>query len=152
MLTQPIRPFRGYRTIDAWGGGGFSAPRVKDGVNYAHKGLDFKAEAGDTVVAPIGGTITHIGIAYPNADLASIHLTSSAARVKILYAKPELDIIVGTVVEAGQFIAVAQSVAGYWQAQEPHKGPMTNHVHVELEVLEGETWVLVNPADYLDSP
>lgn len=148
-LISLIEPHRGYRAIDAWGGGGYGAPRRKDGKSYPHKGLDFIAECGDKVVAPMDCEVAKVGVAYANTDLGSIHLHSPEMRLKVLYVKPQIDCIAGAIFKVGDWIGSAQSVAGYHMAHEPHKGPMINHVHLEVQVLEGGVWKLVNPALYL---
>jgi hypothetical protein len=152
-LIPPTSPWRGFRTIDGWGAGGFGAPRGP----RTHAGVDLVAVSGDDVVAPCACTVTLIGLAYPEADLASIHLrgTGADARdydIKLLYARPMLDTIVGREFDAGEPIAIAQSVAGYWMAQHPERGTMTNHVHVELRIHEADGVRLLDPTPYFALP
>lgn len=135
-LLPPISPFRGLRSIDAFGGGGWGAPR--DGGIRRHVGLDFVAAPGDPAVAPCSCTVTHVGIAYPNADLGSLHLAGTGDFVgwalRLLYVRPEIDTIVGSEFGTGGLLGTAQAVAAYWQAQHPERGRMTGHVHVELRI------------------
>ncbi len=149
-LIPPVRPYRGLRGLDAWGGGGFSAPR--DGGTRRHAGLDFAAAVGDAIVAPCAGTISHIGLAYPNTDLASIHLEGGNFAIKLLYVHPSIDTIVGLIVAQGAPIGIAQAVASYWQAVHPERGRMTNHVHEEVRLREDGHVRLVDPAAYTTFP
>jgi len=148
VIVPPVRPFRGNRGVDSWGSGVFGASR--DGGSRAHLGLDFTSVTGDTVVAPFPGTITRVGIAYPNAKLGSIHLQGSgdfsAWRAKLLYVLPAAGLM-GREVVAGDEIGTAQDVATYWHIQEPGRvGMMINHVHLEIQVTEARN---VDPAHYL---
>lgn len=155
-LLPPVSPFRGFRGIDAFGAGGFAAPR--DGGSRPHAGVDLVAVSGDLIVAPCALRISHIGIAYPDADLASLHLDgiadASGFFLKLLYAKPGIDTIVGSEFSAGDSLGFAQSVAGYWMAQRPARGTMVNHVHLELrEQLDGVAELhLLDPTPYLATP
>lgn len=136
MLLPPARPFRGLRSIDGFGGGGYDAPR--DGGSRRHLGLDFVAAPGDAVVAPCPCTVTHVGVAYPNADLGSLHLAGTGPfaghALKLLYVRPDIDTIVGSQFGVGGLLGTAQAVAAYWQAQHPERGEMTGHIHLELRV------------------
>lgn len=144
-LGLPVSPYRGLRTIDAFGAGGYQAPRG----DHRHQGLDFRAEVGDAVVAPCPCIVNHIGVAYPGADLGSIHLDGmgdfTPIRLKLLYAMPRVDTIVGATFNAGDPIGTAQSVAGYWQSRHPERGEMQNHIHLEVEI-DGRK---VDPASYI---
>ena len=53
----------GIRKTDAYGCGDFGATR--DGGERRHEGVDFIADAGQRLVAPISGYVTKIGFAYP---------------------------------------------------------------------------------------
>jgi len=151
-LLPPVSPFRGFRTIDGWGAGGWQAPRG----GRTHSGVDLVAAVGDSIVAPLPSIVTHIGLAYEEADLASIHLrgTGVAAdyEVKLLYARPLVDTIVGRALDAGTPLGIAQSVAGYWMAQHPERGVMVNHCHVELRIHEPTGIRLIDPTAYFLLP
>lgn len=158
ILTSPVVPYQGFRGVDSWGAGGFGAPRFhqdgkEDGGHYAHKGLDFKALLEDTIQAVLDCVVSHNGIAYPNAELGSLHLDGTGdfdgLRVVLLYLKPSVDAHEGAEFKQGDIIGYAQSVAAYWQAQHPERGLMTNHIHEEVYKKEQGIWVLQNPANYL---
>lgn len=129
-LIPWVRPYRGIRGLDAYGGGGYGAPR--DGGARKHLGVDLIAEPGADVVSPFTGKIVHLGFAYPNSDLRSLHIQHvSGVRVKLLYAGSYFD--VGQSVYAGQHIGFAQDVASYYALKNPNvKARMTNHVHGEV--------------------
>ncbi|MCH1932422.1 M23 family metallopeptidase, partial [Shewanella sp. A25] len=54
------------RTEDTYGSGAFGASR--DGGVRRHEGVDFRAAAGQSVVAPLSGYVTRIGYAYAGDD------------------------------------------------------------------------------------
>jgi hypothetical protein len=141
-VGPPTSPYRGLRGVDAWGSGGFGASR--DGGLRRHLGCDFLAQPGDIALAPIGGRVVVVGTAYPGSSLGSIHIQGDGPYaeyyVKILYVDP--DVYVGTTVKAGDRIGQVQNVTAYYAAKSPGKGPMPNHVHLELKA-----WV--NPVAYL---
>ena len=88
-ILPPVRPWRGRRGTDHAGSGVFGASRG----GRLHAGLDLIAQVGDEVVSPIGGIVTHIGKAYPDANLGSIHIKGAGqhawATIKLLYVAPE---------------------------------------------------------------
>ena len=154
-MVPPVRPYRGTRSVDAWGAGGFGAPRRDGDRMYKHDGLDIKAEPGDESVAPIGGYIVHEGQAYQGSNLRSIHIRGrdgtpdEGLKVVLLYVQRLGHLTVGTEVEEGEVIGVVQDVAGYHAAKNPQKvGKMTNHVH--LKVFKGG--VLIDPNHVLNLP
>ena len=147
-ILPPVVPFRGTRGVDSWGSGNFGASR--DGGARAHAGLDFVSVPGDAVHSPIDGIVTHIGIAYADSEMRSIHVTGTGEHAdvmaKILYCWPDPG-LGGRTVKAGDRLGDAQDVAGYWKAQQPdHPGEMRNHVHLEI-AINGPT--KVDPAHYL---
>lgn len=127
-MVAPVRPERGTRGVDAYGAGGFGAPRG----GRKHHGLDFVSVPGDHVVAPCGGVITHIGRAYADSTLGSVHIKANDGQhyIKLLYVACGRKI--GDVVGQGDPIGSAEDVAGYWELKAPRGGKMTNHVHCEL--------------------
>lgn len=129
-IIPPVTPYRGTRGVDAYGGGGYNAPR--DGGSRPHLGLDFVARPDDKVVAPVGGVISHIGIAYEGSTLGSVHLTCNDGQhcIKLLYVASGRK--VGDVVRRGDLVGSAQNVAAYWELKSPRGGSMQNHVHLEL--------------------
>lgn len=147
-LLPPVSPWRGLRTTDAFGAGGYQASRG----DHVHMGLDFRADAGDLVIAPCPCSVAHVGVAYAGIDLGSIHLDGIGEfgdfRLKLLYVRPATDTIIGAVFGAGDAVGIAQSVAGYWQAQHPERGLMQNHVHEEVRI----NGLLVDPTFYTAFP
>lgn len=136
QLLPPVLPYRGTRGIDAFGGGGFNAPRSRSGKSYGHKGLDFLANPGDLLIMPFQAFVTRQGLAYSGADLGSLHLEGIGEWVgytaKILYA-----IKLGTLefnqgVLAGGPLGEAQDVASYHEKKAGDGRKMKNHVHFEL--------------------
>lgn len=159
-LLWPVVPYCGTRGIDAWGAGGFGAPRSRGGDAYAHKGLDCIAQPGDAIIYPVGARIIRVGRAYPDeapgisdpSDLGSLHLRAEGAlrplRIKLLYVGTHL--AVGERGAAGDPLGGAQDRAAYARHRAPKKEPMINHVHVECWWEErGEEPRLLNPSHYL---
>jgi len=154
LILPPVQPHRGFRSIDAWGGGGFGAPRIKDGKNYPHKGLDCISVPGDTIIFPITARVwpPH-GQAYTDGscDLRSIHLRGEhqhdGLRINLLYVKPS--VLSDSHGKVGDPLGAAQDVAAYHQSHDPKRGPMTNHTHMELYILKDGVWQLVDPGPYM---
>jgi murein DD-endopeptidase MepM/ murein hydrolase activator NlpD len=113
------------RTEDAYGYGAFGASR--DGGVRKHEGVDFVAEAGQDVAAPISGYVTKIGAAYADdRNLKFVEVTNPAIGyvARVFYIDPT--VVEGDVVRLGQAIGKAHGL----QARYP--GGMTDHVHLEL--------------------
>jgi murein DD-endopeptidase MepM/ murein hydrolase activator NlpD len=113
------------RTEDAYGYGRFGASR--DGGVREHEGVDWTAEAGQPVVAPISGYVTKIGFAYAgDQDLKYVEVTNPALGyvARIFYVDPA--------VEVGQAVRLGESVGTAHSLQAKYPGGMTDHVHMEL--------------------
>lgn len=159
-IIPPVSPFSGLRTIDAHGGGGFGAPRGR----RTHGGLDFLARAGQTVVSPIGGRISRLGIAYlDNPDtikdestLKSFHIRGRGPHqgiwIKLLYVLPFTHLREGEGVTLGQCIGHAQDRASF--VTDTDLGPMSNHIHEEVRIWDDEigNWVRIDPANLTEFP
>jgi len=153
IMVPPVVPYRGTRSLDAFGGGGYGAPRSKacpactpptraacqkcEGkgkLKYAHLGLDFISKPGDLCVFPIDGVVVRDGVAYdkPGCTLGSIHIEGTEGfrgyRVKLLYAALLDALNIGSLGHSGAPLAHAQDVAAYHRAA----GKMTNHIHLEV--------------------
>lgn len=118
------------RTTDAYGHGYFGASR--DGGTREHEGVDWIAEAGQAVVAPISGFVTKIGFAYASApELKFVEITNPALGyvARVFYVDPSVE--VGEALHLGERIGRAHSL----QAKYP--GGMTDHVHMELSGPSG---------------
>lgn len=116
---------KGERGRDAYGEGEFGASR--DGGARRHEGVDFKADAGQTVAAPISGYITRIGFAYAgDQTLKFVEITNPALRfaARVFYVNPG--------VEVGDAVAVGHAIGTAHSLQRKYPGGMTNHVHLEL--------------------
>ena len=113
------------RGHDAYGAGGFGASR--DGGVRRHEGVDFVADAGQAVVAPVSGYVTKIGYAYASdMSLRFVEITNPALRIaaRVFYVNPK--VAVGDAVAVGTPIATAKSL------QRKYPGGMTDHVHLEI--------------------
>ncbi len=113
------------RTHDAYGFGAFGASR--DGGARQHEGVDFIAQAGQPVAAPISGYVTKVGMAYADdKHLKFVEITNPAISyvARVFYIDPS--VAEGDVVRLGQDIGAAHGL----QARYP--GGMTDHVHLEL--------------------
>jgi len=113
------------RGHDAYGEGEFGASR--DGGARRHEGVDFRADAGQPVEAPISGYVTKIGYAYPGDEsLQFVEITNPALhyQARVFYVNPK--------VEVGQAVAVGAPIGTAHSLQKRYPGGMTNHVHLEL--------------------
>ncbi len=130
---------KGIRGSDKHGDGAFGASRKRHGVSVkgGHVGADFVSEAGQDVVAPIGGKVDRIvsgkyaGLVVGNGEGDSW---------KILYVDVADEIKVGSNIRAGQSIGKAQNI------QLRYGEGITNHIHLKLKINSN----LVDPADYIN--
>jgi len=122
ILVNPTgRPVRG---ADDYGSGLFGARR--DGGARVHAGVDFVADPGQTVVAPISGRVKKLGFAYAS-DLryryVEIENQAKTLLVRVLYVGPSVQ--VGDQVDQRQVIGTAQDLT-------PRYRGITNHVHLQV--------------------
>ncbi len=120
----------GQRGEDAYGSGAFGASR--DGGRRRHAGLDLVAPVGAPIRAPISGTVTRVGHAYPgDADLQFVEITNPTTQyaARVFYVGPSRG--PGAEVTAGEIIGRAQDLGRRY----PYG--MTNHVHVEFTGRHG---------------
>lgn len=132
------------RTEDAYGSGAFGASR--DGGVRRHEGVDFQAEAGQRVAAPISGYVTRIGYAYAgDDDLKFVEITNPALRLeaRAFYVDPA--------VEVGDTVYVGQPIGRVHSLQRKYPGGMTDHVHLEVVDRRGRRIDATNviTAEYL---
>ncbi|MBI1186989.1 MAG: peptidoglycan DD-metalloendopeptidase family protein [Alphaproteobacteria bacterium] len=135
-------PTNGFvRGEDAYGFGHFGASR--DRGRRAHKGVDYMAAPGHTVLAPVSGTITRIGDAYRSRSgfhFVEVRDETHGMLVRVYYVAPTVN--VGDAITAGDEIGTAQDLSRRYRG-------ITNHVHVELYSPEGRridaSAVLPNP-------
>lgn len=115
-------PARGH---DAYGAGEFGARR--DGGARRHEGVDFRADAGQAVRAPMSGYVTKVGYVYADdPSLKFVEITNPALRhaARVFYVNPK--------VSEGQTVAIGQPIGTARSLQRKYPGGMTNHVHLEL--------------------
>lgn len=118
------------RGVDAYGSGAFGASR--DGGARHHAGVDYVAEAGQAVVAPISGFVTKIGYPYgDDAHLRYVEIRNPALKLeaRVFYIDPQVS--VGDVIRLGDPIGLAQTLQGRY-------GGITDHVHLELADAAGD--------------
>jgi murein DD-endopeptidase MepM/ murein hydrolase activator NlpD len=122
---------QGLRATDAYGCGDFGASR--DGGAREHEGVDFMAQAGQPVAAPISGYVTRIGYAYPgDTELKFVEITNPALRyaARVFYVDPS--------VEVGQAVQVGAPIGAHHTLGAKYPGGMTDHVHLEIIDRRGE--------------
>lgn len=113
------------RGHDAYGYGEFGASR--DGGVRRHEGVDFMAQAGQAVLAPISGYVTKIGYAYAgDQNLKFVEITNPALNYvgRVFYINPS--------VEEGDAVAIGHKIGQAHTLQDKYAGGMTDHVHLEL--------------------
>ena len=135
------------RGHDAYGEGEFGASR--DGGVRRHEGVDFKADAGQPVAAPISGYVTKIGFAYPgDQDLKFVEITNPALHyeARVFYVIPS--------VAVGETVAIGHPIGRAHSLQQKYPGGMTNHVHLELMDRSGARFDAnrVLTAEYVRAP
>jgi peptidoglycan LD-endopeptidase LytH len=118
------------REHDAYGSGAFGASR--DGGQRRHAGVDYVAEAGQAVAAPISGFVSRIGFVYgDDSSLRYVEITNPATgyEARAFYVDPSVEI--GQAVRVGQPIGEAETL----QARYP--AGITDHVHLEIVDARG---------------
>jgi peptidoglycan LD-endopeptidase LytH len=112
------------RGHDAYGSGAFGASR--DGGDRHHVGVDYVAQAGQDVVAPISGYVTRIGYPYDNdSGLRYVEISNPALNytARAFYVAPTVR--EGDAVQLGEVIGRAASLQRRY-------GGITDHVHLEI--------------------
>lgn len=161
-LLTPVVPYRGTRGLDAYGFGGYGAPREHRGRAAKHEGVDFVSLPGDRNLAPISGRFSHTGPVYSfPSPLTSVHIVGTGEffpyRVVLYYIKPDAKLVDGYKVTQGEDIGETQDVAGMWDERVKKLDEewarrivasgrkMTNHIHFELRLPDGQK---INPTSY----
>jgi murein DD-endopeptidase MepM/ murein hydrolase activator NlpD len=117
------------RQRDSYGDGEFRAPR--DGGQRRHEGVDYIAEPGQPVKAPMSGYVAHVGFAYPGdqrfhfVEIANPALGYTA---RVFYVDPKVQ--EGQAVHVGDVIGTDHSLQGRYPG-------ITNHVHLEIARANG---------------
>jgi murein DD-endopeptidase MepM/ murein hydrolase activator NlpD len=118
------------RGHDDFGDGEFGARR--DGGSRAHEGVDYVAQAGQTVHAPMSGYVTKIGYAYAgDTDLKFVEITNPALgyAARSFYVTPGVE--VGASVRLGDAIGKVESLQSHYPG-------ITDHVHLEILAPGGD--------------
>ena len=142
MIAKTLKP----RGIDDWGDGSFGAPRGKDKNKNPkfHKGIDYCADPGDEILAPIAGAVTKLGYPYTpkqgdKITYRYVEITDYAGRRhRIFYIDPTVGI--EQHINLNTIIGISQDIAGKFHHKD--KKPMINHIHYEILDLDGNP---VNP-------
>lgn len=132
---------QGERGIDAYGEGRFGASR--DGGVRRHEGVDYMAEAGQTVTAPISGVISKIGYAYADdRKLLFVEISNPALHyaARVFYVDP--------IVAEGDIVAIGHPIGRTRSLQDKYPGGMTDHVHLEILDRRGRR---VDPGEVLSA-
>jgi hypothetical protein len=119
------------RQTDAYGCGAFGASR--DGGERRHEGTDFKADAGQVLLAPMSGFVSKIGFAYPgDSTLRFVEISNPALHyvARVFYIDPEVTI--------GQAVRLGQPIGVHHSLEQKYPGGMTDHVHLEITDGRGE--------------
>ena len=123
-------PGKQVRREDAYGYGHFGASR--DGGTRDHKGVDYMADAGQPVKAPISGYVTKIGTAYSSSpELKFIEIRNPALRyeARVFYVDPQ--------VRVGESVHIGDVIATMHTLKDKYGDGMTDHVHLELSGPNG---------------
>lgn len=118
------------RGHDDFGDGFFGARR--DGGSRAHEGVDYVAQAGQAVQAPMSGYVTKIGYAYAgDTELKFVEITNPALgyAARAFYVTPDVE--VGQTVRLGDTIGKVESLQGHYPG-------ITDHVHLEILAPGGD--------------
>lgn len=117
------------REHDGYGSGEFGASR--DGGGRQHAGVDYLAEGGQDVRAPISGYVSKIGYVYgDDRTLRFIEITNPALRyvARVMY--------VDSAVVEGQAVRLGQTIGSAHSLQSKYPG-ITDHVHLEVARIGG---------------
>nr|WP_295108325.1 M23 family metallopeptidase [uncultured Caulobacter sp.] len=118
------------RGHDDFGDGVFGARR--DGGSRAHEGVDYVAQAGQVVHAPMSGYVTKIGYAYAgDTGLKFVEITNPA----LGYAARAFYVTPG--VELGQTVRLGDPIGKVASLQSHYPG-ITDHVHLEILAPGGD--------------
>jgi peptidoglycan LD-endopeptidase LytH len=94
--------------------------------------VDFIAEAGQPVMAPISGYVTKIGYAYGgDSSLRFVEITNPALhyQARVFYVDPS--------VRVGDTVAVGRRIGRQQTLTQKYPGGMTDHVHLEIMDTKG---------------
>jgi len=122
LLSLPIRQ------CDDWGCGHYGASRG----DRQHNGVDVICPGGKEVRCGLSGTVTKLG--YPYSDDLSFRYVQVTVGgnfdFRFFYVTPAVTL--GEKVVSSTVIGRAQSLTTRYRATEKGRGPITEHVHVEI--------------------
>ena len=114
---------------DSMGSGNFWKSRI----GHFHEGIDLECTLGETVFAPISGTIIRKAYPYPtDKRFEGCVIQNETQEVKFFYMVSNR---VGQKVKAGETIGVCQAI------NTKYSSAMKNHIHLEIR----ENGELINP-------
>lgn len=137
-----IPPIRGQ---DDYGSGQYLASRGE----RKHNGIDYCCYPKSQVFSPVNGLVTKLGWAYGD-DLSFRYVevkTEDNVFVRVLYIEPTISI--GYKVTINSIIGLSQALQKRYPADEKHKNPITDHIHVEVFELVKNKKIYINPLEYL---
>lgn len=121
---------KGTRGSDKYGSGNYGAGRG----NRIHRGADYICVSGQDVVSPIFGTVVRIARPYKKIGYSGLLIRNSGIEIKLFYLKPSVK-IVGTNVNAGDKIGIAQDISKKYPGMIPH-------IHLQIDSIDPE--LLIN--------
>lgn len=117
---------KGIRLTDSHGMGRYGASRG----NRQHAGADYICTPGQTIVAPITGTVEREARPYAEGEYSGVLINGRHMQVKLFYLKLR-DGIIGKSVSQGEIIGSAQNIS------KKYKG-MIPHIHMEIISINPE--------------
>lgn len=131
MILQSPTRFLELRNLDPTGNGWYGASRG----SREHLGLDVVTFPGEEIFACMGGKVSKLGWMYHGytAGMRYIEITNKVGnheyRLRQCYVAPKIK--KGVIIEANQFIGVAENVSDY-HFSKGDKHRMKNHIHLQL--------------------
>jgi murein DD-endopeptidase MepM/ murein hydrolase activator NlpD len=119
---------QGPRGKDAYGEGAFGASRGGRG----HAGVDYVAQAGQSVFAPIAGYVTRVGHPYAgDSHFRYVEITNPGTgyKARVMYVGPQ--------VGEGQSVTLGQEIGRAQTLQRRYPRGITDHVHLEIARVNG---------------
>jgi len=138
-LRQSLTLIPPHRTTDKHGSGSYGAARG----DRSHRGIDYAAYPGSTLLSPVSGLVNRIGYPYsrlgPKGDYQLIEIqVDDQTMAKFFYLDPLVQ--PGRKVMRGQPLGIVQDLGKVYPG-------ITNHFHLEIWI-EGQH---VNPQIWLDN-
>lgn len=116
---------------DSLGSGHYGAMRG----GSRHKGFDFLCDPGQTVVAPIGGTILRVARPYGNSEYSGVLLAGKTLALKLFYLLPD-ESLIGKEVQAGDVIGIAQNISQMYGRS------MRAHIHLQVVSADPQLFLI----------